>query len=868
MRVSSNIVATSNELTRYFLLDVTKIAEDLTLPNPEYVNQTRFGRKGSFYKKVDKNICYLKKTGDNYIVPRFYAPLPVGIKDETVSGRKLTSSSKIVLRDYQKEFVDANSDKFNHQGLLIEAACGSGKCHGKGTKILMYDGSIKNVEDIVVGDLLMGDDSTPRKVLSLARGREEMFVIHQNKGEDYTVNKSHILSLQYRPWGSKNKIKSRHRYAHEHYGEKQDINLVDYLDFSKYKKAQYYGYCVPVDFPEAELPFSPYLLGCWLGDGTSKEISFTCHKNDRKLISYYKEVSKKYGLTFRRFKQINRDGSRNNSNLYRLVGSRDNQGHFYNPLFVLFQKECLINNKHIPEKFLVNSRHNRLELLAGLIDTDGYVRKGTVEITQKRKSLIEQIQRLCWSLGFKATISEKVIDKVSYWKLSIIGNVHEIPVRLLRKKLPPRSINKDPYVTGISIESIGEGDYYGFTLDGNHRYCLQDGTVTHNTIMGIWLSYEHGVQTMVLVPTYYLAKQWKQRIEETTNASVFILTAKDKEIPTQADFTIVVMDLFSSRVLPEELVNNVGHVILDEAHRVGAETYLPILEELPARYRTALTATFRRSDGVHRILKYHFGEHLQMKSRFPRPHIYGVFTGVEVRGILSKNRPHDKFVDFLDSLNVPYHETKSAVCVVPDKRWTELADKMLSSKQINKTSYRQICSCISKVSKLAYPTIEAYLNDHSGRRKQVISIIQDALDKGRTVLFLSKRKDTLRSLYKYFADYKPMLIVSETSERTAEEEEYLQTKCPLILGVSQLAKEGLDIDRLDTLILHLPIKDTEQAVGRICRLHPDKKQAVALYLVDNCPMTFATYSSAKKTYFPINGKFMGERNLQTIKTVL
>lgn len=515
MRVSSNIVATSNELTRYFLLDVTKIAEDLTLPNPEYVNQMRFGRKGSFYKKVDKNICYLKKTGDNYIVPRFYAPLPVGIKDETVSGRKLTSSSKIVLRDYQKEFVDANSDMFNHQGLLIEAACGSGK-----------------------------------------------------------------------------------------------------------------------------------------------------------------------------------------------------------------------------------------------------------------------------------------------------------------------------------------------------------------TLISIWLSYVHGVQTMVLVPTYYLAKQWKQRIEETTNASVFILTAKDKEIPTQADFTIVVMDLFSSRVLPEELVNNVGHVILDEAHRVGAETYLPILEELPARYRTALTATFRRADGVHRILKYHFGEHLQMKSRFPRPHIYGVFTGVEVRGILSKNRPHDKFVDFLDSINVPYHETKSAVCVVPDKRWTELADKMLSSKQINKTSYRQICSCISKVSKLAYPTIEAYLNDHSGRRKQVISIIQDALDKGRTVLFLSKRKDTLRSLYKYFADYKPMLIVSETSERTAEEEEYLQTKCPLILGVSQLAKEGLDIDRLDTLILHLPIKDTEQAVGRICRLHPDKKQAVALYLVDNCPMTFATYSSAKKTYFPINGKFMGERNLQTIKTVL
>ena len=67
-----------------------------------------------------------------------------------------------------------------------------GKCLGKGTKVMMYDGTFKKVEDVVKGDKLMGDDSTPRNVLSIARGQEEMYWVRQNKGIDYRVNKSHI----------------------------------------------------------------------------------------------------------------------------------------------------------------------------------------------------------------------------------------------------------------------------------------------------------------------------------------------------------------------------------------------------------------------------------------------------------------------------------------------------------------------------------------------------------------------------------------------------------------------------------------------------------------------------------------------------
>lgn len=417
-------------------------------------------------------------------------------------------------------------------------------------------------------------------------------------------------------------------------------------------------------------------------------------------------------------------------------------------------------------------------------------------------------------------------------------------------------------------------DYQQKFWDEN-SHCLDESTGilfeaacgSGKTLCAIYMACLRGKQTLVLVPTYYLAKQWAQRITEMTDASSSILTSKDTEMPVDRDFTIVVMDLFTCRHLPKELIDNIGTVILDEAHRVGAEVYLPILDEIPAKYRIALTATFRRTDGVHKILAYHFGLHLKMESRFPKPLVYGVRTGVAVKGVVSKNRKHTNFLAFLDSAGCPYHETETAIELNPTKELRDKLEEIYKAGSMTKTAYHEVVSCLSKAFEMSYSVVESYLDSHSGRRKTAIRVIRECLDAGRTVLFLSKRKSTLKALHKYFAEYKPILIVSETNERSPEDEAYLQNACPLIFGVTQLAKEGLDIDRLDTLIIHLPMVDTEQAVGRISRLCEGKKQPIALYLLDDCPMTYSVYSKAKK-FFSINGEFKGERTLQTLKTVL
>jgi hypothetical protein len=71
---------------------------------------------------------------------------------------------------------------------------GRRRCLAKGTEVLMYDGTIKKIEDIKVGDLVMGDDSTQRTVLSTHNGKDTMYRV-TCCGEEYVVNSGHILSF-------------------------------------------------------------------------------------------------------------------------------------------------------------------------------------------------------------------------------------------------------------------------------------------------------------------------------------------------------------------------------------------------------------------------------------------------------------------------------------------------------------------------------------------------------------------------------------------------------------------------------------------------------------------------------------------------
>lgn len=339
---------------------------------------------------------------------------------------------------------------------------GVGKCLARDTPIIMFNGSIKKVQDIVVGDKIMGDDSLPRNVLSLARGQEQMYKIKQNKGDDYIVNESHILSLKL--------IKTKKDIVHignKKYkkGDIVDINVLDYIQLSNHKKSCLKGFKVGVEFADNKTPFDPYIIGLWLGDDSSSCSKITIQ--DSKVIYYLYNILPSLRMTLQYQSQYD----------YRLNGINQ-----VNPFFNVLNDLNLVNNKHIPDIYKINSRQNRLKILAGIIDSEGnYVKHtNTYEITQKNKVLMNDIVFLCRSLGFYTSVVE--CKEGDYQRAHISGyGLEEIPVLIHRKQA--RNIGKieNALHTVIDIEPRYIDDYYGFTIDGNHRFLLGDFTVTHNT---------------------------------------------------------------------------------------------------------------------------------------------------------------------------------------------------------------------------------------------------------------------------------------------------------------------------------------------------------------------------------------------------
>jgi len=167
----------------------------------------------------------------------------------------------MMLRPRQTQLVERTLAALGQHGNTLAVAPTG--CHAPGTPILMYDGSIKAVEAIAVGDLLMGPDSASRRVLELHRGEDEMFEIRPMKGDPFIVNAGHILTLVRTNDGDSGR-------AHEIV----DIALFDYLSECATFRHLHKLFRVAVDFPSPrDLPIDPYFLGVLLGDAVSSTAS-------------------------------------------------------------------------------------------------------------------------------------------------------------------------------------------------------------------------------------------------------------------------------------------------------------------------------------------------------------------------------------------------------------------------------------------------------------------------------------------------------------------------------------------------------------------------------------------------------------------
>lgn len=287
------------------------------------------------------------------------------------------------------EQVDIYNTVLNtDSNILVDAKAGSGKCLGKGTKILMYNGSIKNVEDIIVGDQLMGDDSKPRTVKSTTKGNGNLYKVIPTKEKSFICNDVHILTL-------KHKIKSKIFTV-------IDVPLNIFISSTKYTTKtnntymNYYLYKESVDFEN------------------------------------------KYNLNY------------------------------YDVGTLFFDYE--LKRSHI-----LTTKENRLKIFTGIINKYGTTQYCDIKIDENKILYnVDLLIELCNSLGYSISYYGR-----GYLGYIIRGNFNNLSsVRDNSLVLDSKS---DYTKTKFNIEYYGIGDYYGFELDGNGRFLLDNYIVTHNT---------------------------------------------------------------------------------------------------------------------------------------------------------------------------------------------------------------------------------------------------------------------------------------------------------------------------------------------------------------------------------------------------
>ena len=354
-------------------------------------------------------------------------------------------------------------------------------CLGKDVSVRMFNGDIKLSQDIEVGDLIMGPDSKPREVTELIRGEHMIYKVSTRYGEDYNASYNHVLYLNYHD---------------KHKGLiRKELTIGQFLDIPEEDRKKYYSALMApcIHYPTKDLYIDPYFVGLWLGDGFKREKLIVVSEDDPEILEWlinYANSEERFSYTITSYtgnmgtKSLNR---------FRLIDNtllRKNN----------WWSTTFRNNKHIPFEYATGDEEQRLKLLAGFIDSDGSCDGKRFTITNVDLSLLQQIQNVARSLGFRSVIhkpSRSGITNSLKYNLRITGDISKIPTLVKRKQAENSTLKQGSNKNDISVVPIGRQPFYGFEVTGDRLYCLADYSITHNSRGG---GKALSINTLVQIP--------------------------------------------------------------------------------------------------------------------------------------------------------------------------------------------------------------------------------------------------------------------------------------------------------------------------------------------------------------------------------
>ena len=362
------------------------------------------------------------------------------------------------------------------------------------TEVPLADGSFKILRDVVDGDKLIGSDGGKTTVLKAheVQNPEKSYRIVFASGDEIFSGGEHLWTVM----TERDKLAgtSRTITADKLYQRLQDFEENVYIP--RLQKPMFGGGNLPVD---------PYLLGCWLGDGTSAKSAITTMEPEIVEAfrvdgwNMYEEKTQNSGQAITWVIGAKEASLKQDGTTGRLVATG---AAWLSKMGAL----GVARNKHIPDIYLKASYLDRLELLRGLMDTDGcHHSRSLVVFSQKKGRLLSDAMKLIEGLGGWPNLSE--VDPgvhgkegQTYWNVTF--HLFDNPFKVARKALkwvaPARNTKTQPIV---SMEAVDIRPMRCLTVDAaDGLFCVgRRMTLTHNTARGIQMIQAAGQQRTNLI---------------------------------------------------------------------------------------------------------------------------------------------------------------------------------------------------------------------------------------------------------------------------------------------------------------------------------------------------------------------------------
>jgi hypothetical protein len=353
--------------------------------------------------------------------------------------------------------------------LLLTGSFGTGKALLDSEELATPQGP-RAIGSMRVGDTVFGGDGGPCRVVGVyPQGTRPLWRMHLRDGRSVVCDAEHlwlVSKVSGRSAGIPPKVMSL--------AEMMSAGFTHPSGVARW----YVPTPEPAEYPAAELPVDPYTLGVLIGDGCLARTTPDITTPDPEILDLIKLPA---GVT-PRVRPRQRDSK---ALTYLLSGQRPNP----NPLTVALRGLGLMglrsSERFLPDAYLTASLEDRVALLSGLVDTDGYIKGASISISTSSERLASDVRNLVWSLGGSATARRKETTHLPSWTVHLaLPAEMPCPARLTRRldAWTPRRDGRGRVVAVTGVDRVPDGSATCIAVDSPDRtYLTADYVRTHNT---------------------------------------------------------------------------------------------------------------------------------------------------------------------------------------------------------------------------------------------------------------------------------------------------------------------------------------------------------------------------------------------------